>query len=77
MNYISLTALRTQLFKIADQVIQTGIPIEIDRNGHILKLVLDKKKSKLANLKKRDCINGNPDELINIEASEWNMGTDL
>ena len=68
---ITLTSLRQQLFKIVDQVIATGVPVEIKRNGHVLKLVLEEKKSKLANLSPNDCIVGDPDELIDISASEW------
>lgn len=30
---ISLTKLRADLYKIVDQVIKTGIPIEIERDG--------------------------------------------
>lgn len=30
---ISLTQLRTDLYKIVDQVIETGIPVEIEQRG--------------------------------------------
>lgn len=69
---MSLTALRQQLFNVVDQVIATGIPIEIKRNGHIVKIVLDDKKSKLGNLVKHDCIVGDPEELIDLSLQEWN-----
>jgi hypothetical protein len=36
MTPISLTALRSQLFKIVDRVIETGMPVEIERKGHKL-----------------------------------------
>jgi len=36
MTPISLTALRNQLFKIVDRVIETGMPVEIERKGHKL-----------------------------------------
>ena len=71
MSPISLTALRSQLFKIVDRVIQTGVPVEIERKGHKLKIVLEDKKSKLNNLKKRNCIVGDPDELIELKVGEW------
>lgn len=69
---MTLTALRQQLFNIVDQVITTGIPTEIKRNGHIVKIVLADKKSKLSNLKKHECIVGDPDELIDLSLQEWN-----
>jgi PHD/YefM family antitoxin component YafN of YafNO toxin-antitoxin module len=46
MTPISLTALRSQLFKIVDRVIETGIPVEIESKGHKIKIVLEEKKSK-------------------------------
>ncbi len=69
---MSLTALRQQLFKVVDQVIATGIPTEIKRNGHIVKIVLVNKKSKLDNLVKHDCIEGDPEDLVDLSLHEWN-----
>lgn len=74
---VSVTALRQQLFKAVDQVIETGVPLEIERNGHILKLVLDEKKSKLANLKVHDCIVGDPDDLVDLSVNEWHEASNL
>ena len=33
-----------------DRVIETGVPVEIERKSHKLKIVLEEKKSKLNNL---------------------------
>ena len=33
MKKLSLTALRQNLFKVADEVLKTGQPVEIERNG--------------------------------------------
>ncbi len=71
MAPMSLTALRSQIFKVVDEVIKTGVPIEIERKGHKLKIVPEKKKSKLDNLRVHDCISGDPDELINLKVSQW------
>ena len=68
---MSLTALRQQLFNVVDQVIATGIPIEIKRNGHIVKIILNDKKSKLENLVKHDCIVGDPEELVGFSPEQW------
>jgi hypothetical protein len=70
MRPISLTALRN-LFKIVDQVIQTGNPVLLERKGQKLKIVLEEKKSKLENLKSHDCITGDPDELVQVKVGEW------
>jgi len=71
MAPMSLTALRNQLFKVVDGVIKTGIPAEIERNGHRLKIVLEEKRSKLDNLKPHDCIIGDPDDLVDLKMAQW------
>ena len=71
---MSLTSLRQQLFNVVDQVIATGIPTEIRRNGHIVKLVLADKKSKLDNLVEHDCIVGDPEALVDLSLHEWDEG---
>ncbi|MGA1865411.1 MAG: type II toxin-antitoxin system Phd/YefM family antitoxin [bacterium] len=45
MRVISLTSLRNKLFKVVDEIIETGIPVEIERKGHKLKIVLEEKKA--------------------------------
>ena len=65
---ITVTELRAHLYKIADQVIKTGIPVNIERQGHQIMLVLAKPKNKLANLRKHpDTIIGNPDDIVHID----------
>ncbi len=70
---ISLTKLRADLYKIVDQVIKTGIPIEIERDGKRVKIVPIQKKSKLANLKAHPgTIIGHPDDFVHLDwSSEW------
>ncbi len=68
---LTITGLRKQLFKVIDGVVETGIPVEIERNGHIVKIVLEEKKSKLSNLKKHVCIVGDPESLVDIDPSIW------
>ena len=67
---MSLSALRNQLFKIVDEAIRTGVPVEIERKGRRLRIVPET-KSKLDNLKHHPCIIGDPEDLINVKASEW------
>lgn len=70
---ISLTQLRANLYKIVDQVIATGVPIEIERKGIKIKLVPEKNKKKLANLVKHpETIIGDPQEIVHMDWShEW------
>lgn len=53
--------------ELLNEVLKTGIPLEIDKNGKFLKIVPVEKKNKLQNLTfKPDVIQGNPDDLVNI-----------
>lgn len=56
--------LREDIYNLLDHVIETGVPLEIKRKGKILKVVLDRKASKLANLKKRDVMSAQPDYYV-------------
>lgn len=70
---ISLTQLRANLYKLVDQVIESGIPIEIERKGVTVQLVSVRKKSKLANLTKHPgTIKGSPEDIVHVDWSkEW------
>jgi prevent-host-death family protein len=69
---ITTTKLRQNIYKLLDQVIETGIPIEINRNGKTLKIIRIDKTSKLKNLKKRNVLNCEPEEIISMDWSkEW------
>jgi len=66
--------LRADLFNLLDQVIQTGKPIELKRKNRILKISVEQPKSKLDNLKKRDVLTWDPDEIINNNwEKEWKV----
>lgn len=66
-----------QLFKVVDQIIATVISMEIKRNGHIVKIVLADKKSKLDNLVKYDCIVDDSGESVGLSLQEWNEERNL
>lgn len=69
---ITPSEFRKNLYNMLDQVIKTGSPIEIKRKGKVLKVIIDDKPNKLKNLKKRDIIKCNPEELIyNDWIKEW------
>ncbi len=70
---ISLTKLRADLYKIVDQVIETGLPIDIERHGKKVRIIALEKKSKLANIKPHPgTITGNPEKLVHLDwSSEW------
>ena len=76
---ISLTRLRADLYNIVDQVIESGIPVEVKRHGKIIKIISVEPKSKLDNLEPHpNTIVGNPEDLVHMDWSpEWSQGNDL
>lgn len=70
---VSITYLRNHLYQIVDQVIDTGIPAEIERKGYKLKIVPTKPKSKLDNLTPHPgTIIGNAEDIVHMDWShEW------
>ena len=71
---ITPAELRKNLYNLLDQVILTGNPIEIKRGKKVLKISVEPLKSKLDNLKKREVLNCDPNEIININwEKEWKV----
>jgi hypothetical protein len=50
-----------------DEVLEAGTPLEVVRRGRTIQIVPDKRSPKLARLKKRKCIAGDPESIIKIE----------
>jgi hypothetical protein len=75
---LTVTRFRQNLFKYLDRVIHTGIPIELERKGKIIKIIIEKPKSKLGNLESHDYIAGDPADLLKIDWSkEWSEENNL
>lgn len=74
----SVTTLRTHLYEYIDQLIVSGVPIELERKGHKIKIVLDDPPAKLNNLKIRPkFILGDPDDIIDMDwLQNWNREID-
>jgi prevent-host-death family protein len=64
---ITASKLRENIYRILDEVAETGVPVEVVRKGVKLRIVPEVKRSKLANLKKRKDIVREGDEF----ASAW------
>ena len=56
------------IYRILEQVLETGVPVEIERGGKRLKIVPVEPGSKLANLKPRKYLLCDPDELVSLDA---------
>ncbi|MBW4577374.1 MAG: type II toxin-antitoxin system Phd/YefM family antitoxin [Aphanothece sp. CMT-3BRIN-NPC111] len=67
MKSVTPTELRGNLYNLLDEVLNTGIPIEIERGGRRLRIVPVEGVDKLQSLVSRpDVILGEPDELVGI-----------
>lgn len=70
--------LRENIYKYLDEVALKGKTLEVERKGVIIKLVPSEKGnkvSKFANLKKRNVIRGDPEDLVHISwEKEWKPG---
>jgi len=71
---ITASTLRQNIYRLLDQVLDTGIPLEVERKGKKLKIVPEDKRSKLSNLKGHNIMKCEPDELVHMDwSSEWKI----
>jgi antitoxin (DNA-binding transcriptional repressor) of toxin-antitoxin stability system len=69
---VTATKLRENVYRILDEAIKTGVPVEVIRNGKVLKIVPDKPASKLDRLKKRKGFVGDPEDIVSMDwSTEW------
>ena len=69
---VSVSKLREDIYNILDEVLETGVPIEVERRGRVLRIVPEVKPSKLAKLKKRNCLVGDPESIVHMDwLTEW------
>ncbi|MGI8575307.1 MAG: type II toxin-antitoxin system Phd/YefM family antitoxin [Egibacteraceae bacterium] len=71
---MALTAseLRQNIYRLLDEVLETGVPLEIERKGRTLRIVPTESGSRLARLTAHpEAIVGDPQELVHIDWSEY------
>lgn len=71
---MTLTALRKNLFRVADRVLATGAPVRIRRGGRVLTLSTDASGNdpgRLARLKRRRLIMGDAGTLWKAKVGRW------
>ena len=70
---VTASKLRENIYRILDEAIATGVPVEVIRKGKVLKIVPDKPVSKLDRLRKRkNVFVGNVEDIIGMDWSkEW------
>lgn len=70
---ITASKLRENIYRLLDEVLDTGVPLEVERNGRRLKIVPDDPRSRLDRLVRRpDALVGDPEDIVHMDwSSEW------
>jgi antitoxin (DNA-binding transcriptional repressor) of toxin-antitoxin stability system len=69
---LTASKLRENIYRILDQVIETGVPVEIQRKGRTVRIVATLPPSKLARLTQRDYLCCDPEAIVHLDWSgEW------
>lgn len=70
---ITASALRQDIYRLLDRVLETGEPLEIERNGKRLLVTLADAPPKLSRLTPHpDFLVGDPEDFVHIDWSdEW------
>ena len=71
--------MRQDIYRLLDETLATGRPIEIKRKGRLLRVVREPNTdSKLARLVRHPCIKGDAEALVHVNwTKEWNKGRGL
>ncbi|MBA2283644.1 MAG: type II toxin-antitoxin system Phd/YefM family antitoxin [Acidimicrobiia bacterium] len=70
---ITASKLRENVYRVLDEVLASGEPVEIERNGRRLFIVAEAPPSRLGRLVSRpELVTGNSEDLIHLDWSgEW------
>ncbi len=70
---ITASELRQNVYRLLDEVLATGVPLEVERAGRRLRIVAVDPTPKLSRLSAHSgTINGDPEDLVHIDWSgEW------
>lgn len=70
---ITAAQFRANLNKLLDEVIETGTPLEVERNGTILRIVPPRKKRDLTKLPRaRKIVSGDAESIVHMDwAKNW------
>jgi hypothetical protein len=67
---ITASKLRDNVYRVLDEVLATGEPVEIERNGRRLFIVADAAPSRLSRLVRRvELVVGDSEELVHVDWS--------
>ena len=67
MKTVTATELRTNIYQLLDEVLRSGLPIEVKKGDRKLRIVPVEKVDKFQNLVYRpDAVQGDPEELVTL-----------
>jgi len=69
----SVSRLRADLYNVLDRVLETGVPVEVERKGRRLRIVPVEQGERLASLTLHpDYLRGDPEAIVHLDWSdEW------
>lgn len=69
---VNPSELRANLYRLLDEVLETGIPLEIERKGRRLRIVPDPPVSKLDRLEPHPgFLKGDPEDIVEMDWSGY------
>lgn len=73
MIRVTASHLRANIYKLLDQAVDTGQPIEVERRGKILRIAVERPAGKLERLPRRPkFVRGDAADLVHLDWSgEW------
>jgi len=69
MKKLSATELRQNLYRILDEVLETGIPAVVNRKGRKILIAAEGAPGKLDRLEHHDVLKGDPEEIVHLDWS--------
>jgi hypothetical protein len=67
---VTATQLRQNIYRLLDQVLESGVPLEVERNGQKLEIVPRPKRSKLDNIvPDPTALTCDPEEIVHMDWS--------
>lgn len=78
MKRLTPTELRQNLYRLLDEVAESGEPISVERHGKRLTIAADTTPGRLERLVPHDAIVGDPEDLVHMDWSDsWDGEPEL